>query len=92
MQAETVFASPEELDELLMVARQRLPVVYHDGGPPLGYFFDPVPMAAPHDGRAPEVGEKRKRVVVDDYEMEGGEGGDLNVMRMVSSLLALHFA
>lgn len=77
-------ASEEELQQLLALARERLPQAYREDGPPLGIFFDPVPAReAPGSHAAEPVGEKRKRVMIDDYEMEGGEGGDLNVTRMV---------
>ncbi len=77
-------ASEEELQELLSLARERLHQPYREEGPPLGMFFDPVPAAeAPGSLPAEIAGEKRKRVMIDDYEMEGGEGGDLNVTRMV---------
>lgn len=81
-------ASQEELQELLALARERLPQPYREDGPPLGIFFDPVPAAEAPGSRAAETaGEKRKRVMIDDYEMEGGEGGDLNVTRMVRTPL-----
>ncbi|EIE24672.1 hypothetical protein COCSUDRAFT_46901 [Coccomyxa subellipsoidea C-169] len=82
--AEPVVASEEELQELLSLARERLPQPYREEGPPLGMFFDPVPAAEDPGSLPAEIaGEKRKRVMIDDYEMEGGEGGDLNVTRMI---------
>lgn len=73
-----------------MAARQRLPQPYREDGPPLGYYFDSIPLVSAEGRTAAEVGEKRKRVVVDDYEMEGDEGGDLSVMRMVRSCIICH--
>ena len=78
--------SRQELDELLSAAKARLPELLRSdpAAPPLGFFFDPVPAAGEEGGEGGVgVGEKRKRVMIDDYEMEGGEGGDVNVMRMV---------
>jgi hypothetical protein len=82
-------SSRAELEELLALARARLPEPWRSEAPaaqpPLGFFFDPLP--APGGAGGPREpgggGEKRKRVQVDDYEMEGGEGGDLNVTRLV---------
>ena len=87
VQPDPVVASEDELQQLLAFARQRLPLAYREDGPPLGIFFDPVPAPEPPGSYAAETaGEKRKRVMIDDYEMEGGEGGDLNVTRMVRFL------
>lgn len=77
-------ASEEELQELLQLARERLPQPYREDGPLLGISFDPAPsLAGPGSGAAEAVGNKRKRVMIDDYEMEGGATGDLNVTRLV---------
>ena len=73
-------ADEAELKELLAVARSQLPAeLTTDDAPPLGYVFDAVPVAT--EAR----GEKRKRIMIDNLEMEGNIGGHVNVMRNVSA-------
>ena len=73
-------ADEAELKELLAVARsQLLAELTSDDAPPLGYVFDAVPVAT--EAR----GEKRKRIMIDNLEMEGNIGGHVNVMRNVSA-------
>ena len=73
-------ADEAELKELLAVARSQLPAELTTGdAPPLGYVFDAIPVAT--EAR----GEKRKRIMIDNLEMEGNVGGHVNVMRNVSA-------
>ena len=85
-------SSRAELEELLALARARLAEPWASQPaallPPLGFFFDPLPSEG--GGQEPGAGEKRKRVMIDDYEMEGGEGGDLNVTRLVRDVNTVH--
>ena len=75
-------ANETELYELIAIARSQLPAELTQGGaPPLGFVFDSVPL---EDAEA--RGEKRKRIMIDDLEMEGGIGGHVNVMRNVRRL------
>ena len=77
-QEEVDVTDEAELKELLAVARSQLPAeLTTDDAPPLGYVFDTVPVAA--EAR----GEKRKRIMIDNLEMEGNVGGHVNVMRNV---------
>ena len=79
-QEEVDVADEAELKELLAVARSQLPAeLTADDAPPLGYVFDAVPVAT--EAR----GEKRKRIMIDNLEMEGNIGGHVNVMRNVSA-------
>ena len=81
-QEEIDVANETELYELIAIARSQLPAELTQGGaPPLGFVFDSVPL------KTGAHGEKRKRIMIDDLEMEGGGGGDVNVMRNVRSLL-----
>ena len=80
VQEELDVADEAELKELLAVARSQLPAkLTADDAPPLGYVFDAVPVAT--EAR----GEKRKRIMIDNLEMEGNIGGHVNVMRNVSA-------
>ncbi len=74
-------ANETELYELIAIARSQLPAELTQGGaPPLGFVFDSVPQ------ETEDRGEKRKRIMIDDLEMEGGIGGHVNVMRNVRTL------
>ena len=76
-------ADEAELKELLAVARSQLPAeLTTDDAPPLGYVFDAIPVATEAQG------EKRKRIMIDNLEMEGNIGGHVNVMRNVSAVPA----
>ncbi len=82
VQEEIDVANETELYELIAIARSQLPAELTQGGaPPLGFVFDSVPQETPE-----ERGEKRKRIMIDDLEMEGGVGGHVNVMRNVRTL------
>ena len=82
MQEEIDVSNETELYELIAIARSQLPAELTQGGaPPLGFVFDSVPQ------ETEERGEKRKRIMIDDLEMEGGIGGHVNVMRNVRILL-----
>ena len=78
-QEEIDVANETELYELIAIARSQLPAELTQGGaPPLGFVFDSVPLE-----ETEARGEKRKRIMIDDLEMEGGIGGHVNVMRNV---------
>ena len=66
------------MHELIALARAQLPAeLTGEGAPPLGFVFDAVPEGASARG------EKRKRIMIDNLEMEGNVGGHVNVMRNV---------
>ena len=65
-----------EYRELVEQAKQWLPVPYRGDGPPLAFVFDDPPSADGNDADDAGGAVKRKRVMVDGYEMEeDGEDG-----------------
>lgn len=64
-----------EFAALLAKARETLPQPYHDDGPRLGYEFDPVPTAAEREAH------KRKRLMLDGFEAEVEDGGEVNIRK-----------
>lgn len=80
LQEEIDVADEAELHELIALARSQLPAELTGGdAPSLGYVFDSIPL------ETGARGEKRKRIMIDNLEMEGGIGGHVNVMRNVRS-------
>ena len=64
-----------DLRHLIELAKQRLPVPYRPDGPQLALAFD-NPPSPDNDTADPDGPAKRKRVLVDGYEMEeDGEDG-----------------
>ena len=83
LQEEINVADEAELHELIALARSQLPAELTGGdAPSLGYAFDSIPL------ETGARGEKRKRIMIDNLEMEGGIGGHVNVMRNVRSSAA----
>lgn len=64
-----------DLQQLIELAKQQLPVPYRPDGPQLALEFD-KPPSPDNDPADPDGPAKRKRVLVDGYEMEeDGEDG-----------------
>ena len=64
-----------DLRQLIELAKQRLPVPYRPDGPQLAVEFD-QPPSPDNEAADPDGPAKRKRVLVDGYEMEeDGEDG-----------------
>lgn len=62
--------------ELVEYAKSTLPVAYREDGPHLAFVFDDPPSPDGNDGDDADAPVKRKRVMVDGYEMEeDGEDG-----------------
>ncbi len=79
-----------EYRELVEQAKQWLPVSYRGDGPPLAFVFDETPSADGNDADDAGGAVKRKRVMVDGYEMEeDGEDG-MNVSLCLSIKIAWH--
>ncbi|KAL3160989.1 hypothetical protein ABBQ38_009378 [Trebouxia sp. C0009 RCD-2024] len=61
---------------LVEYAKSTLPVAFRSDGPQLAFVFDELPSPSGADGNDPDGPAKRKRVMVDGYEMEeDGEDG-----------------
>lgn len=61
---------------LVEYAKSTLPVAFRSDGPQLAFVFDEPPSPNGADGNDPDGPAKRKRVMVDGYEMEeDGEDG-----------------
>ena len=76
--------------ELVEQAKQWLPIPYRTDGPPLAFVFDDPPSPDGDDGDNADAPVKRKRVMVDGYEMEeDGEDG-MNVSFLLIKLCWLH--
>ena len=65
--------------ELVECAKSALPVIYREDGPHLSFVFDDPPSPDGNDEDDPDAPVKRKRVMVDGYEMEDDGEDGMNV-------------
>ena len=68
-----------EWRELVEYAKATLPVPFRTDGPQLAYVFDDPPSPDGNDGNDADAPAKRKRVLVDGYEMEDDGEDGMNV-------------
>ena len=81
-----------EWRELVEYSKPSLPVLFRPDGPQLAFVFDDPPSPDGADGTDADAPIKRKRVMVDGYEMEeDGEDG-MNVSTQLCHLAASQFA
>ena len=79
--------SHAEWRDLVEHAKLTLPVAYRSDGPQLAFVFDEPPSPDGADGNDPDGPAKRKRVMVDGYEMEDDGEDGMNVSRLASIML-----
>ncbi len=79
-----------EYRELVEQAKQWLPVPYRGDGPPLAFVFDDPPSADGNDADDAGGAVKRKRVMVDGYEMEedGEDGMNVSLCLLICHSMA----
>lgn len=70
--------------ELVQQAKGFLPVVFRPDGPPLAFVFDDPPLPEGQGGDDADAPFKRKRVMVDGYEMEDDGEDGMNVSQHAS--------
>lgn len=74
--------SHAEWQDLVEHAKSTLPVAYRSDGPQLAFIFDEPPSADGADDNDVDGPAKRKRVMVDGYEMEDDGEDGMNVSRL----------
>ena len=73
--------SHAEWRDLVEHAKSTLPVAFRSDGPQLAFIFDEPPSSDGADDDDPDGPAKRKRVMVDGYEMEDDGEDGMNVSR-----------
>lgn len=76
--------SHAEWRDLVEHAKLTLPVAFRCDGPQLAFVFDDPPSPDGADDNDPDGPAKRKRVMVDGYEMEDDGEDGMNVSRLAS--------
>ena len=76
--------SHAEWRDLIEHAKSTLPMAFRSDGPQLAFIFDDPPSPDGADDIDPDGPAKRKRVMVDGYEMEDDGEDGMNVSRFAS--------